>query len=151
MIALRPANGADTEFLFAVFAATYGAQLALAAAGDSLARMQFAAQDREYKTRFPAARHSIVSIDGEPAGRLLIAESDEEMRVVDVALLPRFQHRGAGTCLYSQIMSEAQAAGKPVRCSVAAGNEASLRFHRRLGFAIVDAGDMYLSLEWRPS
>ena len=57
-------------------------------------RQQFEARIRDDEARFAAAENAVVLRDGEPVGQLWVDRSDEEVRMLDVALLP--EHRGAG-------------------------------------------------------
>ena len=58
--------------------------------------MQFSAQTRHYRGSFPDATYSVICVDGEPAGRLIVSRSDDEMVVVDLALVPGFRRIGIG-------------------------------------------------------
>jgi ribosomal protein S18 acetylase RimI-like enzyme len=47
-------------------------------------------------------------------------------------------------------MTEADAAGLPVRLEVASANDPSLRLYQRLGFVPIETVPLYMRLEWRP-
>ena len=114
---------------------------------------QHRAQTQSYATRFPDSVHSIVLIDGEPAGRIWTDEGEEEIRLLDIAILPRFRNRGAGTILLTRLQDDARASGKALRHSVEINNESAIRLYERLGFTIVpdyDFATHYL-MEWIPS
>lgn len=138
---LRPAEPSDEAFLIAVFAGTRADEMAVVPWTDSEKRefleFQYKAQTHSYTTRFPGSRHSIVLIDGEPAGRIWTAESEDEIRVLDIAILPKFRNRGAGTILLTRLQDDACASGKAIRHSVEINNEAAIRLYERLGFMIV--------------
>ena len=63
--------------------------------------------------------------------------SQDEIRIVDIALLAEFCNRGIGTTLLRGLQSEAAAAGKPLRIHVERFNPA-LRLYERLGFRQID-------------
>lgn len=114
---------------------------------------QYRAQTQSYTTRFPDSVHSIVLIDGEPAGRIWTDEWEDEIRLLDIAILPRFRNRGAGTILLTRLQDDARASGKALRHSVEINNESAIRLYERLGFTIVpdyDFATHYL-MEWIPS
>ena len=87
-------------------------------------------------------------MDGQPAGRLYVARGSDEIRIVDIALLPESCNRGIGTTLLRGLQSEAAAAGKPLRIHVERFNPA-LRLYERLGFRQIDDRGVYLFMEWR--
>jgi len=109
-------------------------------------RMQFDAQTRHYATIHPDANHSIITVEGEPAGRLIVDRSDSEIRIVDIALLPRFRRVGIGTTLVRRLLDEADARGLAIRCHVAVGNDAR-RFWEQLGLRAANHDDAYIEME----
>lgn len=69
--------------------------------------------------------------DRQSVGRLYVSRWPEEIRVVDIALLPDFCNRGIGTTLLQRLQAEAQASGKPLRIH---GGQASTYFRVTLIF-----------------
>jgi ribosomal protein S18 acetylase RimI-like enzyme len=149
-ISIRPECQQDNDFLASLYASTRQSELAMlgwsAAEQAAFLTMQFDAQSRHYRTAFPAASHSIICVDGELAGRLIVDRRDDEVHIVDVALLPEFRGAGVGAELIRGLLAEADAAGLPVRCHVLAGNRAR-RFWERAGFVAQDSGSAYISME----
>jgi ribosomal protein S18 acetylase RimI-like enzyme len=86
---------------------------------------------------------------GHPIGRVIIDRGAHEIRVVDISLMPDYRGRGIGSALLRGVLAEATVAGLPVGLSVQAANPAR-HLYERLGFAVTDASNFYLSLEWRP-
>jgi GNAT superfamily N-acetyltransferase len=63
---------------------------------------------------------------GRPAGRrLYVAREGDEIRIIDIALLPDYCNRGIGTTLLRGLQSEAAAAGKPRLRSSRYGGQAA--------------------------
>ena len=145
-VGLRPVEPGDREFLQRVYASTREEELAVfgwdATTKAAFLRMQFAAQDGYYRQQFPGATFDVVTVDGEPAGRLYVDRGDTEVRVIDIALLPDHRGRGIGTALLAPILAE----GKTVSIHVERGNPAR-RLYERLGFSLVEDGGVYLRLE----
>jgi ribosomal protein S18 acetylase RimI-like enzyme len=75
----------------------------------------------------------IVLLDGEPAGWLAVAETEEEIRLVDIVIAPEHRGKGAGSVLLCELLAAADQSGKPVRLSVLTGSPA-VRLYERLGF-----------------
>ncbi|HEY2507674.1 MAG TPA: GNAT family N-acetyltransferase [Streptosporangiaceae bacterium] len=141
-IGTRPERpGEDDEFLRAVYASTRRDELAAfgwsKAQEEAFIRMQFDAQTRHYHSTFPAAARLIICVDEGPAGRLIVSRREDEIRIVDLALLPEFRGAGIGHELVSRLLAEADAARLPVRCHVLGTNPARA-FWERAGFATLE-------------
>ena len=147
--AVEPA--ADQELLFRIYASTRAEELApvpwTEAQKEAFLRMQFRAQSLDYAANYPDAEFLIILRDGVPAGRLYLDRRADELRIVDIALLPEHRGAGLGGAILRDLLAEAAAAGKPVRIHVERFNPA-LRLYERLGFRrTADLGVYYL-MEW---
>lgn len=154
-LSLRPVRPEDDEFLYQLYLSTREAELAQVewAEGqkEQFVRWQFQLQRREYEARFPDADYRLILVDGEPAGRIWTGADAEQIRLLDIALLPRFQNHGAGTILLRRLMEEARRAGKPLRHMVFVLNNDAHRFYERLGFNVIEDFDgAYKHMEWKP-
>jgi ribosomal protein S18 acetylase RimI-like enzyme len=154
-LTLRPVSNDDEAFLLALYGRTREAELSQVtwAEGqrETFVRWQFDMQRREYDARFPDARYLLVVIDGQSAGRFWIGEDEEQIRLLDIALLPEFQKRGAGTLLLKELMKEAEDAKKFLRHMVFVLNDNAHRFYERLGFAVIEDVGAYKHMEWKSS
>jgi ribosomal protein S18 acetylase RimI-like enzyme len=152
-ISLRPIQTDDQEFLYRVYASTRIQELAPVPWSEeqksAFLRLQFAAQHRYYLENYHSSRFEVVLVDGEPAGRLYVARWPEELRIIDVALLPEFRGRGIGSALIGRLSAEAEAQGLPLRIHVERDNPAR-GLYERLGFRMVADRGVYLFLE-RPA
>ena len=74
----------------------------------------------------------------------------EEIRLIDIALLPEYRNQGIGSCFLKEILSEASSTGLPVHIHVEVFNESALRLYRRLGFQEIATQGVHLLLEWSP-
>ena len=150
-ISLRSVRPDDRAFLLSVYASTREPELATvewdAAQKAAFVEMQFDAQHAYYQEHYAGAAFDIILVDGQPAGRLYVSREDDEIRIVDIALLPEFCNRGIGTTLLRGLQSEAAAAGKPLRIHVERFNPA-LRLYERLGFRPIEDKGVYLFMEW---
>jgi ribosomal protein S18 acetylase RimI-like enzyme len=79
-----------------------------------------------------------------------VARWAEEIRIVDISLLPAFRGAGAGSELLGVLMDEAAAAGKRLSIHVERENRA-LGLYRRLGFRPVGEHGVHLRMEWDPA
>ena len=148
---LRTATPEDERFLRAIYASTRAEELALVPWGDEQKRaftdMQFAAQAADYRRNYPDAQYSIIEVQGIPAGRLYVDRCKNEIRIIDIALLPEYQRAGIGTKLLRELQDEARMAGKALTIHVEKFNPA-LRLYHRLGFKQIEDKGVYLFLEW---
>ena len=119
-----------------------------AAQKTAFVQMQFAAQHAYYQEHYAGADFDVILVDSQPAGRLYVNRTDDELRIVDIALLPQWCNRGIGSALVTALQAEAAAAGKPLRIHVERFNPA-LRLYERLGFRQIEDRGVYLFMEWR--
>ena len=149
-ITLRPVSQDDYAFLLALYASTREPELATvdwdAAQKAAFVRMQFDAQHAYYQEHYEGAAFDVILVSGQPAGRFYLHRRDDEIRIMDIALLPEFCNRGIGTTLLRGLQSEAAAAGKLLRIHVERFNPA-LRLYTRLGFAFREDKGVYLLLQ----
>jgi len=152
---LRPVTPADDPFLLSVYASTRADELAQVqwepGQQEAFVKWQFDMQRREYDARFPDAEYDVIEIDGQPAGRLWIGRKDDEIRLLDIALLPDFQNLSAGTVLLTGLIDEAQSTGKRLRHMVFVLNNNADRFYERLGFVMIEDLGGYKHMEWKPN
>jgi ribosomal protein S18 acetylase RimI-like enzyme len=152
---LRPATPQDRSFLLRLYASTREGELAAVPFTPeqraAFLAQQFDAQSRHYATAYDEASCDVVEVDGRAAGRLIVARGPDELRVLDVALLPKHRGRGLGTRVLAAILAEADARGAPTTLHVEVRNPAQ-RLYRRLGFRPVGVqGGVHLLLERPPS
>ena len=135
-IRFRPIDDEDRRFLHRLYASTRADELAAVDWTDEekerFLDFQFGAQHDYYREQFPAARFDLVLVDGEPAGRLYVDRRDDEIRLIDIALLPEFRRRGIGGELMRRVLDEGREAGLPVQIHVEQNNPA-MRLYDRLG------------------
>ena len=152
---LRPVTPEDYEEMVEVYASTRADELAQVTWWDdaqklAFCRMQYEAQKSEYDSRFPDAQYDVIVIEGRVAGRLWVGRDDEQIRMLDVTVLPWAQGRGVGTALIRSLIEEARAKGKRLRHMVFIMNEGARRLYERLGFVVFEeVGGSHLHMEWR--
>jgi ribosomal protein S18 acetylase RimI-like enzyme len=150
-IRLRPATDADYAFMRALYGAARADEMQHFPFGleqkEAFLDQQFAAQTAHYAQHYPTARFDIVERDGVPIGRLYVDVWPEEIRIVDIALMPEARNGGLGTALMTQVLEEGRAAGKPVSIHVEAFNPA-LHLYRRLGFREAGTNGVYYLMRW---
>lgn len=149
---LRAAGDDDDEFLFRVYAGTRAEELAQtgwdAAQLETFLRMQFAAQAAHYRREFPAAEYTVVQAGGVDVGRLYLDRRDDEICILDIALLPGYRRLGLGSALLRAVLAEAATARRRVVLHVERDNPA-LGLYLRLGFVEIDERGIYKLMHWQ--
>ena len=150
-ITLRPVTEGDSGILFEIYVGTRDDAASVewtAEEQGSFLRMQFEAQRTDYQNRFPTSQHSIILVDGVARGRIWVDRGNDEIRLLEISLLPGSRDRGTGRVLLNRLIAESHEAGIPLRHSVYKANEAALRFYSRLGFEVIEEFDLYVLMEW---
>ena len=91
----------------------------------------------------------MITLAGEPVGRLYLETRETRLHIVDIALMPAQRGRGTGTAILAALQQAARANGRGVGIFVEKFNPA-LRLYRRLGFAEIANHEIYFEMEWLP-
>ena len=94
---------------------------------------QYDSQHRFYFASYGSAHYGIIQWTGRPIGRLYVDYREDEVRVLDITILPEFRGRGIGRIIMTGLCLDAAMRRKPVRLCVHYLSRAQ-RFYRRLGF-----------------
>lgn len=153
-ITLRPAQPEDEAFLREVYASTRAEELALTkwneAQREAFIDMQFAAQSRHYRSRYPEAEHQIILSNNQPVGRIYVDRRPQEIRILDITILPEFRNLGIGAPLIEALMAEAAQGAKRVSIYVENFSRSRSLF-ARLGFSPIEDNGVQTLMEWRPT
>ncbi|HJR05775.1 MAG TPA: GNAT family N-acetyltransferase [Pyrinomonadaceae bacterium] len=154
-VRLRAVEATDEDFLLQVYAASRADELTLVPWNEeqkrAFVRQQFEAQYAQYYERFPDAEYSIILYRGRPVGRFWIGRTPEQIRLLDIAILPEFQNQGVGAVLLKTLLAESEASGVPLRHMVFKLNTAALRFYERFGFSQIEDVGAHIHMERRPT
>ncbi len=154
-ITLRPTtfSSEDLDLLRQVYGSTRTDELARtqwnAVEKAAFIDQQFTAQHQYYLENYPGAQHFIIQVDGQPAGRLYLHPRADEIRIMDIALLPDFRRQGAGGHVLRGVLEDGRRTGKRVTIHVERFNPA-LRLYQRMGFRVAEDRGVYLFLDWLP-
>lgn len=110
--------------------------------------MQYQAQNWQHDKIFAGAIDQIVQQGGESIGRLKVYETDEQLLLVDIALLPAYQNQGIGTALLELLKAKALTANKPLRLHVLVTSP-GVRLYERLGLTRITDDGAYIEMEFR--
>ncbi len=150
-LGFRPILEADRDFLYAVYASTRQEELKLTDWDESgkaaFLDMQFSAQHQHYQQNYKNTDFLIVMFNDMAIGRFYIARWLNEIRIVDLSLLPEYRNRGYGSKILNDVLDEAAETGKNVSIHVERFNPAR-NLYFRLGFEKKGEHGIYDFLEW---
>lgn len=150
LFVLRPVTAQDEPLLYTIYAGTRTEELVVtgwsAEEQDAFLRMQFAAQADAYRQAYTGGAFLVIEVDGVGVGRLYLHRRPEELRIVDLALLPGHRGRGVGSAVLDAVLADADADGVVVSLHVEHGNPAR-RLYASRGFTSAGAGPVYELLE----
>ena len=151
-ITFRDTQAGDESFLLELYASTRAQELALVPWTDeqrqAFVRMQFMAQDADYRKRFPDADYKVILQDAELVGRIYVLRNQQEIRILDITIVPRFRNAGIGTSLIQNAMAEGAETKRSVQIYVESFNP-SMSLFQRLGFSVIEEDGFIRLLEWR--
>jgi len=149
-ISYRPTRDADLPFVAALYATTRAEEVAAtgwpAPMQAAFLEQQHQAQHRHYRAVYPDAEWLLIEQGGVPIGRLYLAERDEMLLLVDIALLPEARGSGLGTAILADLLA---AETRPVQLHVDRRNPAR-RLYERFGFERVDEDATRLRMVRQP-
>jgi GNAT superfamily N-acetyltransferase len=152
-ITFRRATSEDDDFLLQIYKSSRGDDLRNLGWDENRVSefldMQYQAQRTFEQRDHQQATDEIILSSGERAGRLLLTSGADEMRCVDIALLPKFRNRGLGTFLLQRLQKQAAATNKPLRLQVIRFNRA-VNLFERLGFVVTSETGSHVQMEWTP-
>jgi GNAT superfamily N-acetyltransferase len=153
-VSLRTIDSSDRELLLAIYRSTREEELALTDWTEeqktAFVRHQFEAQSAEYTRAYPNGEFSLILVDGQPAGRLYLTEMSDQLRIIDIALLPEFRAGGIGGGIISDVIARAEARGLSVTIHVERFNPA-MHLYQRLGFREIQDRGVYVLMERPPN
>jgi GNAT superfamily N-acetyltransferase len=151
-ISTRPVTTADADLLLEIYKSSRGDDLReLGWSEDRISEfldMQYEAQQHFYESEHDATDEMILW-QGEPAGRLIFERRENELRCVELALLPKHRNGGIGSFLIRKLQDEARQAKIPLRLQVIRFNRAVNLFERS-GFERTSETGTHFQMEWNP-
>src|SRR5437764_12785095 len=99
-ISLRPVGPEDEAFLYEVYRSTRAEELSAwgwdSAQQDAFLRMQFRAQQMSYQTEGAGTDTKIILLETNPVGRMIVSRRENEIQLIDIALLTEYRNGGIG-------------------------------------------------------
>lgn len=113
-------------------------------------RMQFQLQHVQYMENYKnGGTFEIILVDNIPAGRLYVQRKPDDIRIIDIALLPQFRRKGTGSKIMKELMTEADHKNISLSLHVEQNNPA-MDLYESLGFQQKDLVGIYYFMERPP-
>ena len=152
---LRSMTEVDMPFLYSLYASTREKEMAMTGWAEEqklfFLNSQFQLQHNYYQSQFENAEFKIIEINNQPVGRLYYGWEDENLRIIDISLLPNFQRHGIGRNLMRELMELAKNREGNVLLYVDITNPVR-SWYLRLGFVPMKnqntAHSLYEQLQW---
>jgi ribosomal protein S18 acetylase RimI-like enzyme len=110
-----------------------------------LLSMQYNAQTKGYNTQYPNAENSIIEMQGDRIGRLLVNRYETNIYLIDIAITHNFRGKGIGSFLLGRLKTESET----VKLSVYKTNFGAIKLYEKHGFAVSKDDGMHLEMEWK--
>lgn len=154
IIHYRSITADDADLLRRIYASTREDEMALVTHWSDQEKQaflehQFMAQHTYYQQNYGTGSFRIILANDQAAGRLYLFENADELRIIDIALLPEFRNKGYGGYILQNLLRQAASHHQLVKIHVERHNRA-LYLYERLGFEVKDdSNEIYLLMEWK--
>jgi ribosomal protein S18 acetylase RimI-like enzyme len=153
-ITLRDAVPEDKPLLFELYASSRAQEMALVPWSveqrTAFLRMQYDAQTTHYRQAFPEATFSVILRDGTPVGRLYVRRAENEIRILDITILPEVRNQGIGSTVLNDLLREAEQSNKNVLIYVETFNP-GLGLFERVGFKRIAEEGINFLMKYQPA
>lgn len=151
-ITLRPRQPEDGGFVRDLYVASRWDEVA-ATGWPEVVRLEFLhdqhrLQDAHYTRFYEGLAWGIIELNGEPVGRLYLINLGDDLRIADIALMPKYRGQGIGTGLLTEVQEMARRTGAAKASIHVEMNNPALRLYQRLGFRVAGTNGIYYLLEW---
>lgn len=150
---LRQIKDADLPFLKKVYRSTREPELELTGWPEEekakFIDFQFNAQHSHYMSSYKNAELNIIEWKNKEVGRLYIWETEQQIRIMDIALFSEFRGKGIGTSILNTLIEKSEKSNKKLNIHVEHNNPA-LELYKRLGFKKTDDTGIYYFMERFP-
>lgn len=153
-VVLRPCRAEDSRFLLRLYGQTREAELAAMNWPEEMRKsfclQQFTAQHTDWTTRLAGAHFLLLVSRGQPVGRLYVHVGEEDIRLIEVAVLAARQGQGIGSAILQALQVLAAERSVPLRLAVLHRNPRAQALYQRMGFRPEGQTADRLQMVWQP-
>jgi ribosomal protein S18 acetylase RimI-like enzyme len=139
---LRQAREDDFEFLYNLKVTCLKEYVAATYGWDDEYQLQL------FTKRFDPSEIQIIVVDDHDVGHLSVEDSDDELYIAGIYLLPAWQNQGLGTSVIEDVLSTAAGREKGGWLQVLRVNPAR-HLYERLGFQIFEETNTHFKMRWQ--
>lgn len=114
---------------------------------DQLLDNQYALQQKSYGEVEKDCYSYVIAAKGQWVGRLLVRTDENALHIMDIALLPEYQHQGIGGCVLHYLQNQASARGQMLTLNTDATNQA-YQWYLRAGFRVTQQSGIDCAMAW---
>ncbi|MFZ6735786.1 GNAT family N-acetyltransferase [Undibacterium sp. Ji42W] len=151
-LALRKVNDDDQAFLDALYASRREDLRHMpmdAAFIAQMIKMQQHVQMEGIRLNYPEALHLMIEDDGQPVGRVIIDTGSNDVRLVDIAIIPAAHRQGIARAMLQALQAHAANHGKSVSLAVEQTNFAARGLYLQTGFVALSTDELFEQMQWR--
>ena len=93
-------------------------------------------------------RENIIEMDAVSIGRFVITGGGEELRLVEIALVPQWRGQGIGQMVIGATREECVRSGRVLRLCVEKTNQRAIALYLAQGFYVIENEAMHFVMEW---
>lgn len=149
---LRPSRASDDIFLERVFGSSREDLLQLNLPGNMLElmlRQQYRLQQEAYRQRWPDARIWIVQAMGLPVGKIMLAQHEQSVHIVDMAFLPEERGKGRGRALLTILQVAVAQHQSVLSLAVDKYNWRARKLYDAMGFVMSASTATHDFMQWQ--
>jgi len=149
---LRPSQASDNDFLEQVFRHSREDLLQLNLPVNMLElmlRQQYQLQQHAYSQQWPDARVWIIRAMGLPVGKIMLAQHQQALHIVDIAFSPEERNKGRGRRLLKELQLAAAQHQLMLSLAVDNRNWRARKLYEELGFVISGSTATHDFMQWR--
>ena len=144
----------DLDFLYKVYASTRAQEMAMTGWNEpqveEFLHMQFDFQHKQYMENYKKAAFDIILYHKRPVGRLYVDRRQDDIRIVDIALLIEFRRQKIGSKIMKELIAEADEKNVALSLHVEHNNPA-MGLYETLGFEKKEMAGIYYFMKRPPA
>jgi len=136
---IRPSTSSDQTFLNSLYQSTRDDLNYVEGRDDFIVHLkesQFEAQSISYEDQFPNAMFFVIEYHHEKAGRIIFDIEHNEIRIIDISLIPSARGKGLGAALMRSFVHCSEQTMVPLKLCVLSRNLQAKHIYFKLGFQV---------------
>ncbi|MBR7748246.1 GNAT family N-acetyltransferase [Undibacterium baiyunense] len=150
----RQIEASDQDFLDALYQDSRPDLLAMflpKLAMQQMIRMQQMSQTQGIAHSYPNALHRLLLWQEDSVGRIVFAQDESSIRLIDIAIKSEWQGKGYATQVLVGLQEYASSHGKAISLAVQSTNLRAFAVYQRLGFVVQSSDGLFDQMNWHPA